>query len=861
MMLSATSAGLVASLVDAAIKGTIILALAAGATSLMRGAAAATRHLVWTAAVAGVLALPLLSPFAPHWSLPILPQRIASAPRALEIPSVSAPSIATPAIDDRIASRPARPPRAIDVGTVVRQLPMPSVPRAVSARTPRAWRAWAARIARVNVVPNTLAGWAIRIWALGALVVLARLVFGTMAVGRLVRRAALPADPTWLALMQRLSRELGIRRPVTLLIGHTGSMPVTTGIVYPVVLLPADAVHWSEERRRAVLLHELAHVERFDALTHIMAQLALAVFWFNPLVAHAERKLRAERERACDDLVLAVGMRATSYADDLLDLVQTLGATPTASAALAMARRSEFEGRLLAILDPAVPRARTSRRTAAIACTIAAVAVVPLAAARPTTRPSARPARQAVDTRPLESLRRAEPVNARVAALGAATTQLAARAQALGSAVAGSCAPRGGTHISRSDDGTTSRTMIADASHCLEVVTIGRVDFTDDESDIASIASGGSFDLSETRKGITRRLRVRERGGSLARTFWIDGDERPATDATSWLREIVPTLVRESTVGVEGRVARVRRAQGAEGVIATIGTIASDGVKRLWFRYLLDGPALQTSELVTAARAASSISSDGDKARVLSDILTRSRGDVAVASAVVETAQTISSDGDRREVLSAVAQSPSATIDLLTRVAHAAFGISSDGDKRALLTLMAPRADESTALRSVLIDGANSISSDGDHAQLLIAMIGKNADDATRVAALRSAMSISSDGDRARVLTTALTSTLLANESGRTAYINAADGISSDGDHAQVLLAAARAGNPSSAALVAIARSAARIASDHDKTEVLLAIARSGAAEQPTVREAIVAALRTVSSGSDYRRVMDVVTR
>jgi hypothetical protein len=224
--------------------------------------------------------------------------------------------------------------------------------------------------------------WAAATWAAGALLALARFAAGTVGLARLARRARPADDPAWVAALQRLARELGVRRPVTLLVGSAGAVPVTWGVVYPVVLLPADADAWSAERRRLVLLHELAHVARLDALTQLLARLAGAVFWFNPLVALAARRLRAERERACDDLVLAAGVRATAYADDLLDLVRTLGGGSTASAALAMARRSEFEGRLLAILDPAAPRARTSARRALAATALAGVVALPLAGVR-----------------------------------------------------------------------------------------------------------------------------------------------------------------------------------------------------------------------------------------------------------------------------------------------------------------------------------------------------------------------------------------------------------------------------------------------------------------------------------------------
>jgi HEAT repeat protein len=86
------------------------------------------------------------------------------------------------------------------------------------------------------------------------------------------------------------------------------------------------------------------------------------VYWFHPLVWKAAKQLRSESERACDDLALACGARATDYAEHLLDIVTSVRRDSTPSVALAMARRKEFEGRMLAILDPELRHSSPSRR-------------------------------------------------------------------------------------------------------------------------------------------------------------------------------------------------------------------------------------------------------------------------------------------------------------------------------------------------------------------------------------------------------------------------------------------------------------------------------------------------------------------
>jgi TonB family protein len=161
------------------------------------------------------------------------------------------------------------------------------------------------------------------------------------------------------------------------------SMPMTFGIRRPVIFLPADAVEWTEERRRIVLMHELAHVWRGDTATHLLARVALSLNWWNPLAWFAWREFLKEREHAADDVVLQSGAQASDYASHLLDVARSLHTAHAGSwAAVAMARRSQLEGRLLAILDSRVNRRAAGRAALACATVVALVLVAPFAAIR-----------------------------------------------------------------------------------------------------------------------------------------------------------------------------------------------------------------------------------------------------------------------------------------------------------------------------------------------------------------------------------------------------------------------------------------------------------------------------------------------
>jgi beta-lactamase regulating signal transducer with metallopeptidase domain len=97
---------------------------------------------------------------------------------------------------------------------------------------------------------------------------------------------------------------------------------MTAGIFRSVIVLPRDAEVWNEERQWFVLAHELAHIRRRDGILQPIHQLACALYWFNPLIWVASKRLQLERERACDDEVLQLGANADDYASHLLEIAR-----------------------------------------------------------------------------------------------------------------------------------------------------------------------------------------------------------------------------------------------------------------------------------------------------------------------------------------------------------------------------------------------------------------------------------------------------------------------------------------------------------------------------------------------------------
>jgi hypothetical protein len=139
------------------------------------------------------------------------------------------------------------------------------------------------------------------------------------------------------------------------------SAPVVLHLWRPIIVMPEAACRWSEARIRAVLLHEFAHIKRNDLFVQSLAQLACAVYWFNPLIWFAARQLRVERERACDDFVLLSGTSGADYATHLFEIARGGSASTAAPFAIGLAMcRSQLEQRLVAIVNPRTPRHSTT---------------------------------------------------------------------------------------------------------------------------------------------------------------------------------------------------------------------------------------------------------------------------------------------------------------------------------------------------------------------------------------------------------------------------------------------------------------------------------------------------------------------
>jgi len=235
--------------------------------------------------------------------------------------------------------------------------------------------------------------WLIGIWIAGAVFSLATLVVGLVRLQWIASRARRVADGGWMEILETTATDHGIACPVLLQSDHP-TLLATWGFWRPEVILPRPAAGWTADRIRIVLAHELAHVRRRDWAVQMMAEWLRAVHWFNPIVWLACRQMRQHSEQACDDAVLACGVKATTYASELVAVARALRVPPTMWApAPGMARLGMLEGRITATLNTSASRAPVTPRLVMVTLTTFLAVAAPIAGWRAPARVASAAAR------------------------------------------------------------------------------------------------------------------------------------------------------------------------------------------------------------------------------------------------------------------------------------------------------------------------------------------------------------------------------------------------------------------------------------------------------------------------------------
>lgn len=764
--LASASSAFVASLGTLAIKAALVLALAWVATRFMRRSSAALRHSVWTAAIAATILLPFLALTLPTLRAPI-PGAAALADLATRI---STPVPASEGTD--VAALEARQPAPAGAPTVTAAVRGDTSDASVMAAAAAAASAVPEGPVDVEIVaaPPSLPFWAVLllVWVAGTTLALLPMVLGIAHLRRIAGRVQDVESDALDDYAAKLARTLGVRRVVRVVEGEVGATPMTWGVFRPVVMVPGGFSEWPEEQQRDVLLHELAHVARNDCLTQHLARFACALYWFNPLTWIAATRLRIERERACDDRVLLAGARPSAYADHLLTIARTLRTPGIAgAAALAMARPSHLEGRLLALLDgrrrrgPVTPRAAATVATAmlGIAATLAMVSpwtARSASAAEPDAAAGASEiARNLVDDTLPPKASTSSTSSSQSASASASdsshteTTTLSdgrTLAYGPGSVVVLNTGPKAkspdsfrleGCDITRgssssaqvwtNDEDKRMRAEIKRGGCSIRLETEGDVTFNAEYTDVVAIADGGSFEIGDRGGEDSHKLRIEPGSGGLTRTWSVNNQVRPYdAEARKWLREALQTLDKYTDFSNGARINTIYKEKGANGVIEEVSTTESDYAKRVGVGRLLKLARLDEAQVGRVIEVTSTMSSDYDKSELLRGLLKENLVTAGLQGKYVQAASNMSSDYELDRTLQAIVDEGGLTPQSQIAVYGVAARMSSDYERGQLMKAVAKKYGLGADTWRGFVDAASRFSSDYELRTMLTAAVKDN---------------------------------------------------------------------------------------------------------------------------------------
>jgi beta-lactamase regulating signal transducer with metallopeptidase domain len=317
----------------------------------------------------------------------------------------------------------AAPAIAMDFATIASEpIALTPRPQPQGKVAPLAQQLTTLRVRSIHIESRTIS-WLIDLYAVSAAWGLARLVHGWFAARRLVASAEQhPLTTLESALLRSCAQRLGLsadRVPEVRFLSDPEACPMVVGIRRPVLLLPASLRHtgalaFDDARLMAVLLHELTHVRRRDYLANLIARTASLPIAYHPAAQAIHRRIRQTREMICDAHAADAFPSPCSYARSLLALAESIVSPQLHVEAVGLFdhTRNSLEERIMKLTEPKLPVSITLRAAriiagaavlvagTGVAATLHVKAATPLICALQTPQAPPAPAAPAVDVGP-----------------------------------------------------------------------------------------------------------------------------------------------------------------------------------------------------------------------------------------------------------------------------------------------------------------------------------------------------------------------------------------------------------------------------------------------------------------------------
>lgn len=447
-----------------------------------------------------------------------------------------------------------------------------------------------------------------------------------------------------------------------------------------------------------------------------------------------------------------------------------------------------------------------------------------------------------------------------------------------------------GRSTSRTSDG---RTVIRHSNgiNSFNVETRGRIEITDDDRDIKSMSADGYLEITKTVFGSRRTLIITPQGSGLKREYYEGRTPLPyEPEGRKWLSEIMPELIRTTTIGAESRVDRFYRQGGVNAVLKEISAIESDYVRYHYANYLMrvsglnakDYPAiisqlanlmdsdhylteflqgsmdkfLSTKESTNAVFAATKeMDSDHYKTQIIKEALrSQQASPEAVKSILAATAQ-IESDHYKTEVLTSLMRQPNLPDAVVADMISTTRSIDSDHYRTVILKKSLAYKGLSAASYQKVLESVREIDSDHYKTEVLKDLL-ENKLPTDQVFTL---VDLSTSIESSHYLTVVFTEALKNQELNDEAFkrlVDRAANVDSDHYASTILRAALDLPNLNEAKMASILSAAAQIDSDHYLTEVLVDAAPRVRIGGNALKESYRNAARNIGSETYYGRAL-----
>ncbi|WP_262690969.1 M56 family metallopeptidase [Kordiimonas aestuarii] len=275
--------------------------------------------------------------------------------------------------------------------------------------------------------------------------------------------------------------------------------------------------------------------------------------------------------------------------------------------------------------------------------------------------------------------------------------------------------------ITHDDDGDVSGNMVwVNNDRVIKAEWDGEFELTDDERSIKRVDDGGELELQTKGDGPRRRIRFESEDGRIETTYWLDGDKTALDrDGEEWVANTLLTLIRETGLNADKRVARILKDDGVKGVLREMDRINSDYVTRIYSSNLVEQANLSEREAMQLVDRLTKLESDYEMRLALTTLMVEEKLSDKVMPKILEAAENIESDYELRLLLSPYLDKFGVNKKTMKTLIALAKRMDSDYEIRLLLSPYFGKTDLDNDMMNELLDVAYQIDSDYEMRLLL----------------------------------------------------------------------------------------------------------------------------------------------